>query len=282
MRRVTSIADVRAAVRQWRAAGQRIVFVPTMGNLHAGHMSLLAAARAHGERFVASIFVNPMQFGPNEDFAHYPRTPGRDERLLDDAGCDLMFTPDVAEMYPHGADGATRVEVPGLSDILCGEFRPGHFQGVTTVVCKLLHVVEPDAAVFGEKDFQQLTLIRRMVGELCMPVRIIAAPTVRDADGLAMSSRNQYLTEAERQRAPAIYRTLTAVAQRLAAGERDYPGLEREGLRALEQDGFRPDYFAIKRADDLGPPQPGSAHLVVLTAAHLGKARLIDNVQVRL
>ncbi len=282
MRRVTSITDVRAAVRGWREAGQRVVFVPTMGNLHAGHMSLLEAARAHGERFVASIFVNPMQFGPNEDFAHYPRTPERDARMLADAGCDLMFMPDVAEMYPYGSEGATRVEVPGLSDILCGEFRPGHFQGVTTVVCKLLHIVEPDAAVFGEKDFQQLTLIRRMVSELCMPVAIIAAPTVRDADGLAMSSRNQYLTEAERARAPALYRALAAAAGRLAAGERDFPAIEREGLRALEAEGFRPDYFAVRRAVDLGPPEAGSAHLVVLSAAHLGKARLIDNVQVRL
>ena len=282
MRRVTSIADVRAAVREWRRAGERVVFVPTMGNLHAGHMSLLEAARAHGERFVASIFVNPMQFGPNEDFAHYPRTPERDARMLGDAGCDLMFTPDVAQMYPYGPAGATRVEVPGLSEILCGEFRPGHFQGVTTVVCKLLHIVEPDAAVFGEKDFQQLTLIRRMVSELCMPVAIIAAPTVRDADGLAMSSRNQYLTEAERARAPALYRALAAAAGRLAAGERDFPAIEREGLRALEAEGFRPDYFAVRRAVDLGPPEAGSAHLVVLSAAHLGKARLIDNVQVRL
>ena len=282
MRRVTSIAEVRAAVRAWRRADQRIVFVPTMGNLHEGHISLIEAARAHGERFIASLFVNPMQFGPNEDFAHYPRTPERDERMLRDAGCDLMFMPDVAEMYPHGHEGATRVEVPRLSDILCGEFRPGHFQGVSTVVCKLLHIVEPDAAVFGEKDFQQLTVIRRMVSELCMPVSIIAAATVRDSDGLAMSSRNQYLTAAERQRAPALYQALVAAARRLAAGERDYADIEREGLRALEREGFRPDYFAVKRAEDLGPPAADSAHLVVLTAAHLGRARLIDNVQVRL
>ncbi len=281
MRRLSSIAEVRAAVHAWRHSGERVVFVPTMGNLHAGHMSLIQAARAHGERFVASIFVNPMQFGPNEDFAHYPRTPEHDEHLLREAGCDLMFMPDVAEIYPHGAEGATRVEVPGLSDILCGEFRPGHFQGVTTVVCKLLHIVEPDAAVFGEKDFQQLTVIRRMVSELCMPVHIIAAPTVRDADGLALSSRNQYLSEAERVRAAALHRALMAAADRLAGGERDYAAVERDGLRALEGQGFRPDYFAVRRADDLGLPTADSAHLVVLTAAHLGKARLIDNVQVR-
>ncbi len=280
MRRATSIAEVRAAVREWRRGAERVVFVPTMGNLHAGHMSLLEAARAHGERFIASIFVNPMQFGPNEDFAHYPRTPERDAHMLRDAGCDLMFSPDVAEMYPRGADESTRLEVPGLSDILCGEFRPGHFQGVATVVCKLLHIVEPDAAVFGEKDFQQLTVIRRLVSDLCMPVHIIAAPTVRDADGLAMSSRNQYLSAAERARAPALHRALAAAAGRLAGGERAYAAIERDGLRTLEAEGFRPDYFAIKSAEELAPPGPDSHHLVVLTAAHLGKARLIDNVQV--
>ena len=282
MRTVTTIADVRALARRWRQAGERIVFVPTMGNLHAGHVSLIEAARAHGERFVASIFVNPMQFGPNEDFAHYPRTPERDEQMLRAAGCDLMFMPDVAEMYPNGSQRATRVEVPGLSGILCGEFRPGHFAGVTTVVAKLLHIVEPDAAVFGEKDYQQLTLIRRMVRELCMPIEIIAAPTVRDADGLAMSSRNQYLTDPERARAPALYRALRAAASRIEAGERAYEGIESEGLRALESEGLRVDYFAVRRAEDLGPPTPECRHLVVLTAAHLGKARLIDNVQVRL
>ena len=281
MRRATSIAEVRAAVREWRRGGERVVFVPTMGNLHAGHMSLMEAAGAHGERFVASIFVNPMQFGPNEDFAHYPRTPERDAQMLRDAGCDLMFSPDVAEMYQRGAEQSTRVEVPGLSDILCGEFRPGHFQGVATVVCKLLHIVEPDAAVFGEKDFQQLTVIRRLVTDLCMPVHIIAAPTVRDADGLAMSSRNQYLSAAERARAPALYRALAAAAARLAGGERDYSAIERDGLRTLEAEGFRSDYFAIKCAEDLTPPGPDSHHVVVLAAAHLGRARLIDNVQVR-
>ena len=277
---VTTIAEARARVRLWRQAGRRTVFVPTMGNLHAGHLSLIEAARAHGDHFVASIFVNPMQFGPNEDFAHYPRTPQRDEQMLREAGCDLMFTPDVAEIYPHGSQRATRVEVPGLSSILCGEFRPGHFSGVTTVVAKLFHIVQPDAAVFGEKDFQQLTIIRRMVTELCMPIDIIAAPTVRDADGLAMSSRNQYLTAEERLRAPIVYRTLQAAARRLSAGEEDYTGIERSGIDTLERGGLRPDYFAVRCADDLSPPEP-ARHLVVLTAARLGKARLIDNLQVR-
>ena len=281
METVTSIAAVRDRVRAWHAAGLRVAFVPTMGNLHAGHVSLIDAARQVGERFIASIFVNPMQFGPNEDFAHYPRTPRDDERMLAAAGCDLMFMPDVAEIYPGGSERATRVEVPGLSRILCGEFRPGHFEGVTTVVATLFHIVEPDIAVFGEKDFQQLTIIRRMVSDLCLPVRIVAAPTVRDADGLAMSSRNQYLTEPERQLAPRIHATLASVAARLQAGDNEFASMERTGVQTLEAAGFRPDYFAIRQAADLSAAQPNTAHLVVLTAAHLGKARLIDNIQVR-
>jgi pantoate--beta-alanine ligase len=280
METVTTIAAVRERVRNWRRAGLRVAFVPTMGNLHPGHVSLIEAARRYGDRFVASIFVNPMQFGPNEDFAHYPRTPAQDERMLAEAGCDLMFMPDVAEVYPNGSERATRVEVPGLSRVLCGEFRPGHFEGVSTVVAKLFHIVEPDVAVFGEKDFQQLTIIRRMVQDLCIPVQILAAPTVRDADGLAMSSRNQYLTPEERKIAPRIHETLQAAAKRLRAGDNEFASIERSGIQALESAGFRPDYFSVRQAQDLSAPQPDCTHLVVLTAARLGKARLIDNVQV--
>ena len=279
METVTTIAAVRDHVRRWRHEGRRIAFVPTMGNLHAGHVSLIEAARRHGDRFVASIFVNPMQFGPNEDFAHYPRTPTQDSRMLTEAGCDLMFMPDVAEIYPNGSQRATRVEVPGLSSILDGEFRPGHFEGVATVVAKLFHVVEPDVAVFGEKDFQQLTIIRRMVADLCLGVRIIAAPTVRESDGLAMSSRNQYLTDEERRKAPVIHKTLLAAIARLRAGDRDFAGIERAGNEALERAGFNPDYFAVRSAGDLSSPDAGTLHLVVLVAARLGRARLIDNLQ---
>jgi pantoate--beta-alanine ligase len=267
-------------VRAWHRDGLKVAFVPTMGNLHPGHVSLIEAAREHGDRFVASIFVNPMQFGPNEDFAHYPRTPREDEHMLAQAGCSLMFTPEVSEIYPHGAERATRIEVPGLSRMLCGEFRPGHFEGVSTVVAKLFHIVEPDVAVFGEKDFQQLTVIRRMVADLCMAVQIVGAPTVRDADGLAMSSRNQYLTPAERVLAPRLYATLQAAAQRLRAGDGDFAGIEHAGLTALQSAGFRPDYFAVRQAADLHAPAAGARALVVLTAARLSKARLIDNVQV--
>jgi pantoate--beta-alanine ligase len=281
METVTTTAAVREQVRAWHREGLRIAFVPTMGNLHPGHVSLIDAARRYGDRFIASIFVNPMQFGPNEDFAHYPRTPTQDEVMLAEAGCSLMFMPNVAEIYPNGSERATRVEVPGLSRVLCGEFRPGHFEGVTTIVATLFNIVQPDVAVFGEKDFQQLTVIRRMVADLCIPVQVVGAPTMRDADGLAMSSRNQYLTPEERRIAPRIHEILTGTAKRLQAGDNEFASMERAGCQALESGGFKPDYFAIRQADDLSAPRPDTAHLVVLTAARLGKARLIDNVQVR-
>jgi len=279
MQTVTTIAEVRAQVAKWRAADERIVFVPTMGNLHAGHVSLIEAARRHGKRFVASIFVNPMQFGPNEDFAHYPRTPTQDARMLSDAGCDLMFMPDVGEIYPNGAEAATRVEVPGISSILCGEFRPGHFEGVATIVAKLFNIVDADVAIFGEKDFQQLTVIRRMAADLCLRVEIVGAPTVREADGLAMSSRNQYLDEAQRKLAPAIYRQLQQAVAALQSGVRDYARIESTGRAALDGAGFRTDYFSVRDAMTLAPAKPDTRRFVVLTASRLGKARLIDNIQ---
>jgi pantoate--beta-alanine ligase len=201
--------------------------------------------------------------------------------MLAAAGCNLMFMPDVAEVYPNGPEGATRIDVPGLSRILCGEFRPGHFEGVATVVQKLFNIVQPDVAVFGEKDFQQLTVIRRMVTDLCIPVEIIGAPTLRDPDGLAMSSRNQYLSAGERAIAPRIYQILTSIAQRLQTGDNGFTDMERSGLQALEAGGFRPDYFAVRAARDLSSPRTETGHFVVLAAARLGKARLIDNVQVR-
>jgi len=280
METVTTIAAVRERVRAWRREGQRVAFVPTMGNLHPGHISLIEVARRRGDRFVASIFVNPMQFGPNEDYAHYPRTPQKDATMLEDAGCDLMFMPDVAEIYPEGADRGTRVTVPELSGVLDGEFRPGHFDGVSTVVAKLFNIVAPDVAVFGEKDFQQLAIIRRMVADLCIGIEIVGAPTVREEDGLAMSSRNQYLTEEERKIAPLLHEGLARAVKRIRAGEADLRGIERGELEALRQSGFRPDYFSIRDAARLTLPTAESRHLVVLVAARLGKARLIDNLQV--
>ena len=217
METVATVAAVRERVTRWHREGERVAFVPTMGNLHAGHISLIEVARKRGDRFIASIFVNPMQFGPNEDFAHYPRTPQKDESMLAAAGCDLMFMPDVAEIYSAGFDHSTRVVVPELSGLLDGEFRPGHFDGVSTVVAKLFNIVTPDIAVFGEKDFQQLAIIRRMVADLCIPIEIVGAPTVREADGLAMSSRNQYLTADERKVAPQLYAALSRAVKRLTA-----------------------------------------------------------------
>jgi pantoate--beta-alanine ligase len=276
---VTTIAAVRERVSRWRAGGQRVAFVPTMGNLHPGHISLIELARKRGDRFIASIFVNPMQFGPNEDYAHYPRTPRKDEDMLSAAGCDLMFMPDVAEIYPRGFEHDTRVAVPELSGILDGEFRPGHFDGVSTIVAKLFNIVTPDIAVFGEKDFQQLAIIRRMVKDLCIPIEIIGAPTVRESDGLAMSSRNQYLTEEERKTAPHLHQALTRAVKRIERGETDYGVIERDELDGLKGRGFRPDYFTVRDAKTLVAPAADARHLVVLVAARLGKARLIDNLQ---
>ena len=276
---LTSIAAVRERVASWRREKLRIALVPTMGNLHRGHISLIAAARQHAARCVASVFVNPTQFGPNEDFARYPRTPAADQPMLQDAGCNLLFMPEVAEMYPRGAAETTRVEVPGLSGILEGEFRPGHFAGVATVVTKLLNIVAPDLAVFGQKDFQQLLVIRRTVADLCMPIEILGAPTVRDADGLALSSRNQYLTPEERLVAPRLHAVLAAAAERVVGGDQAFADLERSGLESLATSGFVPDYLSIRAASDLSSPSESSRHLVILAAARLGKARLIDNVQ---
>ena len=222
---VDTIPDLRSAIRQWREAGQSVAFVPTMGNLHTGHICLVEQGKQCAHRVVASIFVNHLQFGPNEDFQAYPRTPRQDENALRAAGADLLFTPPVEILYPADLSQATYVEVPGLSGQLCGEFRPGHFRGVATIVCKLLNMVQPDLALFGEKDYQQLTIIRKMVADLNMPVAIQAVPTVREASGLAMSSRNGYLTEAEREQAAAIYQALIAAAVLIKQGNRDYRGI---------------------------------------------------------
>ena len=273
---VHTVAELRAQVARWKQAGDRVAFVPTMGNLHAGHLQLIGRARTVAPRTVASVFVNPLQFGPNEDFERYPRTLPHDRAKLETAGCDLLFAPDVAEMYPRGRDAFTTVSVPGLNAVLDGEFRPGHFDGVATVVSLLFHQVQPDIAVFGEKDWQQLQVIRRMVGDLQMPIEILGHPTARDADGLAMSSRNQYLSADERRVAPEIHRTLVDVTGSLAAGRRDYAGLQQGAMTRLSAAGFRPQYVEI-RAPDLSDPAPDAAEWVVLVAAFLGRTRLIDN-----
>ncbi|NVZ09582.1 pantoate--beta-alanine ligase [Allochromatium humboldtianum] len=274
---VERVAELRAQVRAWRAAGERIAFVPTMGNLHAGHLSLVREGRARADRVVASIFVNPLQFGPGEDLDAYPRTLEADRRQLGETGCDLLFTPSVREIYPRGQDTHTRVEVPGISDILCGASRPGHFVGVATVVCKLLNMVQPDVALFGEKDFQQLLVIRRLVEDLALPVEVVGVPTARESDGLAMSSRNGYLTPEERVLAPALYRVLNATAKAVRAGE-PIERAEQAGLEVLAAAGLCPDYLTVRRTEDLAPAGPEDRALVILAAAYLGRARLIDNV----
>lgn len=263
-------------------AGERVAFVPTMGNLHAGHIKLVREAKRLAERVVVSIFVNPLQFGDNEDLDAYPRTPEEDQAMLREAGANLLFMPQESEVYPNGRDGVTFVEVPGISDILCGASRPGHFRGVATVVAKLFNMVEPELALFGEKDYQQLSVLRRMVTDLNMPIELIGVPTEREADGLAMSSRNGYLTPKEREVAPALYRELCVVAEKLRGGRQDYAAIEAEAGAALQQAGLCPDYIAIRQAAQLLPPEAGERGVVVLAAAYLGKARLIDNLLINI
>ncbi|HET7371421.1 MAG TPA: pantoate--beta-alanine ligase [Gammaproteobacteria bacterium] len=279
MKIVDQVAPLRAAVAEWRATGERVALVPTMGNLHAGHLALVERARELADRVVVSIFVNPLQFGPNEDLAAYPRTPEEDLAKLAAVGADAVFAPGVEVMYPEGEARAT-IHVAGLEDMLCGASRPGHFTGVATVVAKLFNMASPDVAVFGNKDYQQLAVIRRMVSELAFPVEIVGVPTVREADGLAMSSRNRYLSAAERQQAPALHRALRDAAARLRAGERDFAALETGAAQQLEAAGFRSDYVAIREPDTLAAPDAASDAFIVLGAACLGRARLIDNVAV--
>ncbi len=280
MQTIHAIPDLRAAVRALRAKARRIALVPTMGNLHAGHLALVERARQVADDVVVSIFVNPLQFGANEDYDRYPRSEERDAALLAEAGARLLFLPAVDTLYPQGQEGCTRVMVPGLSDILCGASRPGHFVGVSTIVSKLFHIVMPDVAVFGEKDYQQLAVLRRMVRDLDMPIELIGLPTLREADGLAMSSRNGYLSEEERAIAPGLYRTLCAAREALLAGQR--PDLvEAQASERLRVLGLRPEYVSVRRAEDLAPPSGVKGErLRILAAAHLGRTRLIDNIEV--
>ncbi|MEW8507991.1 MAG: pantoate--beta-alanine ligase [Candidatus Thiodiazotropha sp.] len=278
METLSDVALLRRRISSWRRAGERIGFVPTMGNLHEGHMALVEAAKSRCDRCVVSIFVNPMQFGEGEDFASYPRTMDEDQDKLRAVATDLLFAPSAASVYPQGDQTQTRVEVPGLSDILCGASRPGHFVGVATIVCKLFNYVQPDLAVFGEKDYQQLMVIRRMVDELAIPVEILGLPTVREADGLAKSSRNGYLSPEQRQQAPKLYESLRNTAEALRSGERNYADLEAKGMEMLRSAGFQPDYYTIRRAQDLQPPTADEQNLVILAAAFMGTTRLIDNL----
>ena len=284
MKSIDTVAELRASVAGWKAAGERVALVPTMGNLHAGHLQLVEKARTVADRVVVSIFVNPMQFsdasGGGGDFEHYPRTFVEDRKKLSDleACPDALFAPSLDEVYPNGLEQETRVEVPKISDILCGEFRPGHFVGVATVVAKLFNMALPDVAIFGEKDFQQLLVIRRFVIDLCFPVEIIGVPTLREKSGLAMSSRNQYLSTEERERAAVLYQTLQQAQQQIAAGGKDFASIQAQASASLSEAGFRPEYFEVRRAQDLQPAKETDNELVILVAAWLGEARLIDNL----
>lgn len=277
MESVVHSDELRAYVRQWRRDGERVAFVPTMGNLHAGHGNLAKQARNIADRVVVSIFVNPLQFGPNEDYSAYPRTPDEDRALLESLKVDLLFEPTVAEMYPRALGATAIVQVPDLDSILCGAFRPGHFTGVATIVTKLLNLVQPDVALFGLKDYQQLMIIRRAVTDLCMPIEIVGVPTIREADGLAMSSRNRYLRPDQRALAPRIYEELVRARDAIVGGERNFAAVERAGFDALKAVGFVPDYFSVRDASTLGEPE-ATGDVVILTAARNGRARLIDNV----
>ncbi len=272
-------ADLKHRISGLRSRGRRIAFVPTMGNLHAGHLRLMERAREHADAVVASIYVNPLQFGAGEDFAAYPRTLEADLAQLRRAGVELLFLPSDAEVYPRGQAAQTFVEVPVLGDILCGASRPGHFRGVTTVVNRLFNLVTPDVALFGKKDYQQWLLIRMMVGDLGMPVQIVGVETERAADGLALSSRNGYLSEAERRVAPQLFATLGALKDQIEQQRAVPAEAEARANAALTRHGFRPDYVSIRRRTDLALPGPRDAELVVLAAAWLGCARLLDNVE---
>jgi len=280
MQVVHTLKELRETVSKNRLSGKRIGFVPTMGNLHEGHLSLIDAARRDSDFVVCSIFVNPMQFGKNEDLDAYPRTISEDTQALTDRNCDLLFVPSVREVYPNGLEQETRIDVPGVSAGFCGASRPGHFVGVATVVCKLFNMVQPDVAVFGKKDFQQLAVIRKMVQDLCIPVDIQGLDTSRESNGLARSSRNGYLTDDERSFAATIYRLLTETAREIEQGNRHYKKLEQALLDSLDEAGFKIDYVGIADSKTLLPASQDSVRVVILVAVWLGTTRLIDNIEV--
>ncbi len=274
------IEEVRQQVISWQQQGKKVAFVPTMGNLHQGHLSLVRKGLELADHVVASIYVNPLQFGANEDLQSYPSTPDEDKQQLANEGCSLLFLPNDEIIYPQGRDQLTQVTVPGLSEHWCGESRPRHFDGVSTVVCKLFNIVPADYAVFGQKDFQQLAVIRKMVNDLNFAITIVGVDTMREQDGLAMSSRNQYLTGDERERAPTLFQVLCQTSEKISSGQRNYVELEGEARATLSKAGFDPDYFAVCRQSDLLPASAVDRALVILAAARIGRARLIDNIAI--
>ena len=279
MQTIISIAELREQLKYIRHTGKKIILVPTMGNLHEGHLSLVRQAQTLADYVVVSIFVNPTQFVVGEDFDAYPRTLDDDLHLLDQLNVNLVFTPNTSEIYPHADSITTEVTVPELDSIYCGEFRPGHFKGVATIVTKLFNIVQPDMAIFGEKDYQQLLVIRSLVKNLDIPIEIIGSPTVREEDGLAMSSRNRYLNKTERKKAPVLYAAISKVAEAIEKGEQDLEKLEKQAVSDLEQAGFKPEYVQICDTETL--KKPINQGFIVICAAWLGNARLIDNVAVQ-
>ena len=281
MQVVTALDAMRALLAEWRDGGDTVALVPTMGNLHKGHLALAEYAATQADHTVVTVFVNPTQFAAGEDYKTYPRTLDKDTLVLKRTGVEAVFAPQVSEVYPFGQTAATRVHVPEIGDDLCGRHRQGHFDGVASVVCRLLFMVQPDVAVFGEKDYQQLLLLKRMVSDLSIPVRVDSVATVRESDGLALSSRNQYLSAKERAVAPALHAVLTQIVAALAEGNTDFAKLEAGASGHLEEAGFRPDYIAVRDAATLTAPSAATSEaFVVLGAAWLGDARLIDNVRV--
>ncbi|MBA6392349.1 pantoate--beta-alanine ligase [Colwellia sp. BRX10-3] len=281
MQTIEKISNLRGEINLWRQQGLKIAFVPTMGNLHQGHIALIEKAKLVADKVVASIFVNPMQFGANEDIHNYPSTMPEDKEKLLAAGCDLLFTPTSAIIYPKGIDNQSYVEVPNVSQSYCGESRPGHFRGVTTVVCKLFNLVQPDIACFGLKDYQQVQVIQTMVEDLSMPIEILAVETVREPSGLALSSRNNYLSEAEKEIAAALSQNLQWLAKEIQSNN-DFIGLAKKAASFINNTGMKTDYIHICHARTLQSASEDDKELVILAAAHCGKARLIDNLQVKL
>ena len=282
MQLINKILDLREIRRTWQNSAKIIAFVPTMGNLHQGHLNLVREAKKQADIVVVSIFVNPMQFGPDEDLEAYPRTFQSDSRLLESLGVDVLFMPDASDIYARGLEQQTFVEVPGLSYMICGASRPGHFRGVATIVCKLFNMVQPNLAFFGEKDFQQLQVIKAMVTDLSMNLKVFGVVTTREDDGLAMSSRNHYLKGAERKLAPTLYKKMQQLVGEIQAGRRDFIKLTQEYKLELSTLGFNPDHLEIRNIENLLQPGHEDQDLVLLAAAFLGKTRLIDNLQFRL
>jgi pantoate--beta-alanine ligase len=279
---IEDVSAVRERLSDVRAEGKRIAFVPTMGNLHPGHLKLVSEAKQHANFVVVSIFVNPLQFGPGEDFEEYPRTPEEDQSVLQALNVDVLFQPHTETMYPDSPENSTFVEVPVLSHKLCGKHRPGHFRGVATVVNRLFNIVQPDIAVFGKKDYQQLVIIRKMVADLAIPVEILGVDTVRETDQLAMSSRNNYLDVGERKIAPTLYATLDSIRSLIISIGEIPDDIEQQGMKRLEAAGFEPEYVSIRRQADLQLPEAGDHEIVILAAAKLGNTRLIDNIEFEL